>query len=34
LAQEAHDYRLKPKAIAATFAYYSRRVLKRDPDVI
>jgi L-fuculose-phosphate aldolase len=34
LAQEAHDYRLKPKAIAATFAYYSRRVLKLDPDVI
>jgi L-fuculose-phosphate aldolase len=34
LAQEAHDYRLKPKAIGATFAYYSRRILKRDPDVI
>lgn len=34
LAQEAHDYRLKPKAIAATFAYYSRRILSRDASVI
>ena len=34
LAQEAHDYRLKPKAIAATFAYYSRRILSRSSDVL
>jgi L-fuculose-phosphate aldolase len=34
LAQEAHDYRHKPKAIAATFAYYARRVLKRDTSVL
>jgi L-fuculose-phosphate aldolase len=34
LAQEAHDYRLKAKAIAATFAYYSRKVLRNDPNVI
>jgi L-fuculose-phosphate aldolase len=30
LAQEAHDYRHKPKAIAATFAYYARRALRQD----
>jgi len=34
LAQEAHDYRHKPKAIAATFAYYARRVLRRDASVL
>jgi L-fuculose-phosphate aldolase len=34
LAQEAHDYRHKPKAIAATFAYYARRVLKQDASVL
>lgn len=34
LAQEAHDYRLKPKPIAATFAYYARRVLKQDPSAL
>jgi L-fuculose-phosphate aldolase len=34
LAQEAHDYRLKPKAIAATFFYYARRVLRDDLSVI
>lgn len=34
LAQEAHDYRLKPKAIAATFAYYSRRILRSDNAVL
>lgn len=34
LAQEAHDYRLKKKAIAATFAYYARKVLRNDPNVI
>jgi L-fuculose-phosphate aldolase len=30
LAREAHDYRLKAKAVAATFAYYARRVLCGD----
>jgi L-fuculose-phosphate aldolase len=34
LAQEAHDYRLKQRAIAATFYYYSRRVLRQDSTVI
>jgi L-fuculose-phosphate aldolase len=31
LAREAHDYRLKERAIAATFYYYARRVLRHDP---
>jgi L-fuculose-phosphate aldolase len=34
LAQEAHDYRLKPSAIAATFAYYARRILRHDLKII
>jgi len=34
LAQEAHDYRHKPKAIAATFAYYARRVIRQDASVL
>jgi L-fuculose-phosphate aldolase len=34
LAQEAHDYRLKRSAIAATFAYYARRILRHDQNVI
>ncbi len=33
-AQEAHDYRLKPRALAATFAYYARRVLRADPGAL
>ncbi len=34
LAREAHDYRHKPKAIAATFAYYARRALRQDSSVL
>jgi L-fuculose-phosphate aldolase len=34
LAKEAHDYRLKQRAIAMTFFYYARRALRQDPDVI
>ena len=34
LAQEAHDYRHKPKAIAATFAYYARRVIRQDASAL
>jgi L-fuculose-phosphate aldolase len=34
LAQEAHDYRHKPKAIDATFAYYARRALRLDASVL
>jgi len=34
LAQEAHDYRHKPKAIAATFGYYARRVIRQDASVL
>src|SRR6478609_946288 len=33
-AREAHDYRLKPRAVAATFHYFGRRVLKQEPDVL
>jgi len=32
LAQEAHDYRLKERAVGVTFAYYARRALKHDPE--
>jgi L-fuculose-phosphate aldolase len=32
LAREAHDYRLKERAVGATFYYYARRALKNDPD--
>ncbi|MBV9967231.1 MAG: hypothetical protein JO008_16225, partial [Alphaproteobacteria bacterium] len=31
LAKEAHDYRLKERAIGATFYYYARRALRQDP---
>ncbi len=34
VAQEAHDYRLKPKAVGATFHYFSRRVLKSAPECL
>ena len=34
LAREAHDYRHKPKAIAATFDYYARRVLRQDASAL
>jgi len=34
LAREAHDCRLKERAIAATFYYYARRVLRQDPACI
>lgn len=34
LAKEAHDYRLKQRAIAATFYYYARRILRQDKTVI
>jgi L-fuculose-phosphate aldolase len=34
LAKEAHDYRLKERAIAATFFYYARRALRQDPTCL
>ena len=34
LAREAHDYRLKQRAIAATFFYYARRVLRQAPNCL
>jgi L-fuculose-phosphate aldolase len=34
LAREAHDYRLKARAIGATFHYYSRRILRNDKSVL
>jgi L-fuculose-phosphate aldolase len=33
-AREAHDYRLKPRAFAATFHYFARRALKHERDVL
>ena len=33
-AKEAHDYRLKPKAVGATFFYFARRVLKKGSEVL
>ena len=34
LAKEAHDYRLKQRAIAMTFFYYARRALRADRAII
>jgi L-fuculose-phosphate aldolase len=34
MAREAHDYRLKPRAVAATFYYFARRALKLEHDVL
>ena len=34
MAREAHDYRLKPRAVAATFHYFALRALKMDRDVL
>jgi L-fuculose-phosphate aldolase len=34
IAREAHDYRLKPPAVAATFHYFARRVLMQERDVL
>jgi L-fuculose-phosphate aldolase len=34
LAQEAHDYRLKPKAVGATFHYFARGVLRSAPECL
>jgi L-fuculose-phosphate aldolase len=34
LAKEAHDYRLKQRAIAATFYYFARRALRLDKTII
>jgi L-fuculose-phosphate aldolase len=34
LAQEAHDYRLKPKAVGATFHYFARRILKSQAECL
>jgi L-fuculose-phosphate aldolase len=31
-AKEAHDYRLKPKAVGATFHYFARRALRATPE--
>jgi L-fuculose-phosphate aldolase len=33
-AKEAHDYRLKAKAVGATFHYFARRVLKLGQDAL
>jgi L-fuculose-phosphate aldolase len=34
IAREAHNYRLKPRAVAATFHYFARRALKQERDVL
>ena len=33
-AREAHDYRLKPRTIGATFACYARRILRQAPGLL
>ena len=33
-AREAHDYRLKPKAVGATFHYFARRVLRQSEEAL
>ena len=33
-AREAHDYRLKPKAVGATFHYFARRVLRQGEEAL
>ncbi|UTW53000.1 aldolase [bacterium SCSIO 12827] len=33
-ARAAHDYRLKPEPLGATFHYYARRALKADPNCL
>ena len=33
-AREAHDYRLKPKAVGATFLYFARRVLRQSEEAL
>jgi L-fuculose-phosphate aldolase len=33
-AREAHDYRLKSRAVAATFHYFARRALKHDHEAL
>ena len=33
-AREAHDYRLKPKAVGATFHYFARRVLRKSNEAL
>ena len=34
IAKEAHDYRLKPEAVGATFHYFARRVLRKGAEVL
>jgi L-fuculose-phosphate aldolase len=34
IAREAHDYRLKPRAVAATFHYFARRALRQERDAL
>lgn len=34
IAKEAHDYRLKPQSIGATFHYFARKVLKTQADCL
>jgi L-fuculose-phosphate aldolase len=34
LAREAHDYRLKARAVAATFAYYARRMRREEQSAL
>jgi L-fuculose-phosphate aldolase len=34
IAKEAHDYRLKPQSVGATFHYFARRALKTQQDCL
>jgi L-fuculose-phosphate aldolase len=33
-ARQAHDYRLKPKPLGATFHYFARQVIRDAPDCL
>jgi L-fuculose-phosphate aldolase len=33
-ARQAHDYRLKPKPLGATFHYFARQVLRTEPECL
>lgn len=33
-AKEAHDYRLKPKAVGATFHYFARKIVRTQEDCL
>jgi L-fuculose-phosphate aldolase len=34
IAREAHDYRLQPRAVGATFHYFARRALRGGQETL